>query len=128
MNSQKYQEVLEKKLKPTFKDYNIENRTHLDDSAPYHRTKGLRQCHEINSISRVDWPENSPDLKPIENLWSLLKFKLRRRIITSKRDLIEQTIKIWNEEIPNEIFKNLASSMKSGLEGVIKNRGDVTKY
>ena len=64
-------------LKPTIKDYNIENPTNLDDSAPCHRTKSLREWHEINSISRVDWPGNSPDLKPIENLWSLLKFKMR---------------------------------------------------
>ena len=50
----------------------------LDYSARSHRTAIIDQWHRENSIKRIDWPGNSPDLNPIENLWSILKSKLRK--------------------------------------------------
>ena len=128
MNSQKYVDVLDKKLLPSISDYMVENAIHLDDSAPCHRTKLLEEFHKNNSIERIDWPGNSPDLNPIENLWAILKFRLRRRIIRSKRKLIEEIIKVWTNEIPKSLFKTLALSMRTRLSKVIENKGNVTKY
>jgi hypothetical protein len=32
-----------------------------------------------NKVSVMDWLGNSPDLNPIENLWSILKAKLKKK-------------------------------------------------
>ncbi len=37
--------------------------------------------HWLNEhgVGVLDWPANSPDLKPIENLWSIVKRKMRNK-------------------------------------------------
>ncbi|MEN2497501.1 MAG: Ubiquitin carboxyl-terminal hydrolase 22 [Marteilia pararefringens] len=128
MNSSKYLEVLENKLLPSIEDAQIENPLHLDDSAPCHRTLAVKEWHKSESIGKIDWPGNSPDLNPIENLWSIIKYKIRRRTITTKRKLISEIIKIWNHEISEDLLKILADSMTKRLEDVIKVKGEMTKY
>ena len=49
----------------------------MQDGAPCHTAKSVKQwlgdC-EVDYIK--DWPGNSPDLNPIENMWGLMKRKL----------------------------------------------------
>ena len=45
----------------------------------------------------MDWPGNSPDLNLIENVCTALKKEIcKDKIITNKRDLIENIIKAWH--------------------------------
>ena len=45
----------------------------------------------------MDWPGNSPDLNQAENIWAALKKEIcKDKIITYKRDLIENIIKEWH--------------------------------
>ena len=43
----------------------------------------------IKFISVMDWLGNSPDLNPMENLWSITKLHLQRRDCTTVIKLIE---------------------------------------
>ena len=43
----------------------------------------------------LDWPENSPNLNPIENLWSNLKSRLQKIDCTTKTKLIKTVIQLW---------------------------------
>jgi len=56
----------------------------------------------LNSTrSAIDWPANSPDLNPIENLCQIIKGKVERRM----PQIIEQLKQFLTEEweaIPNE--------------------------
>ena len=128
MNSEKYLDVLETKLLPTFSKFQISNPIHLDDSAPSHRTKAIKNWHIENNIQQIDWPGNSPDLNPIENLWNFIKRKLQKKTINSKRELIEEFIRIYRNEIPSDLFNGLAMSMNKRLKEMLKNNGASTKY
>jgi hypothetical protein len=47
-------------------------------------------------FSIMDWPGNSPDLKPIENWWSSMKKKLKGNSdITSLPKLMEAIKMLW---------------------------------
>ncbi len=47
------------------------------DLAPTHTAKGTKNWFNDNDVTVLDWPANSPDLNPIENLWSIVKRKMR---------------------------------------------------
>ena len=129
MNSKYYLEILNRKLLPSVQDFDIDGEVfHLDDSARPHRTKEIINWHETNNIKKIQWPGNSPDLNPIENLWAILKAKLKKKRNLNQRELISNIVKVWFHEIPKDIFKNLSDSMPNRIKKVLKNKGNTTKY
>lgn len=70
---------------------------------------------------------NSPDLNPIENLWSWLVQRLRQRTITTLQQLRAALKEIW-ASVPASLLKNLASSMSKRLELVKERDGQYTGY
>ena len=78
----------------------------------------------------MDWPGISPDLNPIENLWAALKKEIcKDKIITNKRDLIENNIKAWhNTHALDEIAKKCIASMSQHIQNEIARKGGFTKY
>ena len=50
--------------------------TFQQDSAPCHRAKSVTNWFQTKNVRMLKWPENSPDLNPIENLWTLIKKKV----------------------------------------------------
>lgn len=77
----------------------------------------------------VDHPPSSPDLNPIENLWSILKRRVAGLALkpTNLEELfIELETAWWN--IPQEYIDNILDSMERRMEEVISQAGCTTKH
>jgi transposase len=72
----------------------------------------------------LDWPARSPDLNPIENLWSYLSYKIRNRKYENHRQL-RMVISEEYEKIPHSIIQNLANSFYSRLKACIEKKGQL---
>jgi transposase len=75
----------------------------------------------------MDWPGNSPDLNPIENLWNIMKEGLKKKDIGSAPKLQAELKKLW-VSLDLVMLRNLSDSMPRRLQMVLDAKGEMTKY
>ncbi len=51
----------------------------LQDLAPAHTAKSTKSWLNDHGVGVLDWPANSPDLNPTENIWDIVKRKMRNK-------------------------------------------------
>ncbi len=78
VNAAIYQEILEHFMLPSAdKLYGDADFIFQQDLAPAHTAKGTESWFNDHGVTVLDWPANSPDLNPIENIWGTVKRKMR---------------------------------------------------
>ena len=82
-----------------------------------------------NDIRTLSWPAQSPNLNPIENLWSEVKKKIRtyKKLPSNLSKLNRYVKKAW-KEIPKHTIENLVDSMSQRIQAVIVANGGLTKF
>jgi arsenate reductase-like glutaredoxin family protein len=128
MNGDVYMGVLEDHLFPFIESHG--SKYFLQDGAPCHTSKKVMAFlkEKEDSFTVLDWPGNSPDLNPIENVWAYMKGKLKSMVPKNTQELKRAITTMWENEMPLDYFQKLSSSMPRRLKLVIASQGDMSKY
>ncbi len=128
VNAAIYQEILVHFMLPSAdKLYGDADFIFQQDLAPAHTAKGTKSWFNDHGVTVLDWPANSPDLNPIENLWGIVKRKMRDTR-PNNADELKATVKETWASIPPQQCHKLITSMPRWIEAVIKAKGAPTKY
>ncbi len=123
-----YKRILEQFMLPSaeqlFKDADF---IFQQDLAPAPTAKSTKSWLNEHGVGVLDWPANSPDLNPIENLWGIVKRKMRNKR-PKNADELKATVKETWASIPPQQCHKLITSMPRRIEAVIKAKGAPTKY
>ena len=129
MDAQKYLDILdEPMIHSADLLFGRDNWKFQQDNDPKHTAKVVQEWMHDNEVPRLeDWPAQSPDLNPIENLWSILDANLKDRQVNNAEELFNVLNQAWRA-LPVDILDRLVSSMPSRCQAVIENNGYATKY
>lgn len=126
VNAKKYIEIIAAKLPTVMSIHN--SMVFQQDGAPCHTAKVVQKWLKDHKIDVLEWPGNSPDLNPIENLWELMKRRVASKCPRNMQDLIYWLKITWCRDVTPELCQKLAYSMPNRINSVIKNKGQPTKY
>lgn len=128
MNAQNYLELLRDIVLP---ELNAAGRpmVFMQDNAPCHKARVVMDFLQENNAETLNWPPQSPDMNPIENLWAVIKKRRQKKygVPPTKAALIEQIFDIW-DNIEQDFINKLADSCNNRVNQVLKLKGKVSKY
>ncbi len=121
MNAERYIKVLEQHMLPSRRC------VFQQDNAKPHTAAITTAWLHSRRVRVLNWPACSPDLSPIENIWHIIKLKIRQRQPITLQQLETYIRQEW-DQIPTPKLQKLITSMPRRLQTVLKKRGDATPW
>ena len=109
----------------------------MQDNAPCHKSTDVLEFLQENHVPVMEWPPQSPDLNPIENLWVPFKAAFHKRFIEmfnhpsksleARYRYTAVLQEVWYTQ-GRELVDALIESMPKRVQAVIEGNGGWTKY
>ncbi len=128
MDGVMYREILANNLLPSVRALNRgRGWAFQHENDPKHTARATKEWVCKMHFKVQEWPSQSPDLNPIENLWRELKLCVAQRQPQNLKDLEKTCMEEW-AKIPAAVCANLVRNYRKRLTSVIVNKGFCTKY
>ncbi len=129
INAERYIQVLEQHMLPSRRRL-LQGRPCIfqHDNARPHTASITTSWQRRRRIRVLKWPACSPDLSPIENIWRIIKRKMRQRRPKTVEQLEACNRQEWDNIPILKQLEQLVSSVPRRLQTVIKRRGDATQW
>jgi len=124
-DSKKYCELLKVGLIPYYENGDI----FQQDNTPCHSSIETKKFFKKNKIETVKWPSKSPDLNPIENVWSWMvkDIYFGKPPYKNVKELRNAVFYSW-KRISDSIIDKLIDSMPNRMHKVIEMKGKPIDY
>ncbi len=128
MNAERYIKLLEQHMLPS-RWFIFQGRPCVfqQDNAKPHTAAITTAWLSSRRVRVLNWPACSPDLSPVENIWRIIKRKLRQRRPQTLQQLETYIRQEW-DQIPTPKLQKLIILMPKRLQTVLKRRGDATPW
>ena len=121
-----YLNIMKAKLRDSME---IHGATHfMQDGASVHTAKIVKKWFADNNIQILEWPPQSPDLNPIENLWSFMKYSLQDYDTGSIPKLKAALLELWTQGLQMDTFIKFSDSLPKRIKEVLDAKGGATSY
>jgi hypothetical protein len=131
MRKEEYENILNDAAVPSMdiclSHLDSKDRIFQHDNDPKHTAYIIRDWFSDQQFTLLEWPAQSPDLNPIENLWSILNDRCRDRRCGNEEELFNCLQEAW-KNIPIDVLHNLVDSMPMRCQLVIESNGGAIKY
>ena len=129
INAASYQEH----ILPLFHQFWLQDHRRVlqQDNAPAHAARATKafMMQLFPGAEIVTWPPHSPDLNPIEHVWSWMKRWIERTYpIRPTGVSLKQSIQAAWDAVPEDFLLKLVHSMPRRLQAVINANGGYTGY
>ena len=134
VNSEEYCRILTHALLPSATELELSSPFifQQDNAKPHTSRKTMTYFDELaidETLYLMEWPAQSPDLNPIENLWSIFDQRVGERTMLTDNELWEILEKTWDEISKDaKLLRSLIDSMPHRIKAVIESEGGPTKY
>ena len=123
-------DIIKGPYQESIKKLNLSEPMLLEDNDPKHKSKVATKAKEESKFQLVtNYPPQSPDLNPIENLWIIWDKAVHKRNPKNLEELRKFAHEEWkklNERMP--LLEELVNSMPRRLNALIEKNGWNTKY
>jgi hypothetical protein len=137
VTASEYKEVMGTTLLPEahrlFTNQGISKWDIMQDNDPSHKKASLAALKEWNerhnsAISILpNWPPNSPDLNPIENVWAIVQSRVNK-VGCSNLEEFKAAVTSTFSNLERSLLENLFSSMKERIDKCLELSGGKTRY
>ena len=121
VDAEYYTEMLSNYLLPCMPNSN--EYTFMQDNARPHIAKLTRNWLDENDVTVLEaWPSNSPDINPIEYVWSWMIKYVNNQAPVDRASFERAILSAW-ENLPQDIIRSYIEHLRKACQKIIQTHG-----